>query len=179
MGWNKTPTEHKKFPKHLSLFWYLPQNSPHLPLIYIGFTLYLPWFQQQVKHTGFRTAEAHTTSHSKTIPLAGKPEMSATSNTHHGNFSILQGQRNFKIPTLASRWQLEPFRKVWDQHQALGCHGSKCLLDMESQSYTQTGTGASEFKGTMSLWGWSKLTLKILSSPRGGTESSKEQLISS
>lgn len=115
----------------------------------------------------------------KTIPLAGKPELSATSNTHHCNFSILQGQRNFKIPTLASRWQLEPFRKVWDQHQALGCHGSKCLLDMESQGYTQTGTGASEFKGTMSLWGWSKLTLKILSSPRGGTESSKEQLISS
>lgn len=110
MGWNKTPTEHKSFPEHLPLFWDLPQNSSHLPLIYIGFTLGLHWFQKPVKHAGFRTAEGHSTNHSKTIPLAGKPEMSAASNTNHGNFSILQGQKNFKIPIMARRWQLEPFR---------------------------------------------------------------------
>lgn len=168
----------QKSPKHLSLFWCLSQSSSHLPLFPLVFHYISIDFsnklntqapgQQKPKPPGIPKLSL-LQENQNCLPLA-TPTMVI--------FLSFKGREVAKYPLWQAddSWSLSG--KVWDQHQALGCHGSKCLLDMESQSYTQTGTGASEFKGTMSLWDWSKLTLKTLYSPRGGTETSKELLIS-
>lgn len=178
MVWNKTPTEHKKFLKHLSLFWYLLQSSCHLARFILVLHCICSDFSSKLNTQAPGQQQLIPPAIPK-LPLLQENQnclpLATLTTVIFLSFKDREVAK-YLLCQADDSWSLSG--KVWDQHQALGWHGSKCLLDMESQSYTQTGTGASEFKGTMSLWDWSKLTLKILSSPRGGTESSKEQLIS-
>lgn len=195
MVWTKHPTEHKKLYKHLSLFWYLLQVGSYSPcftwvLHYISinfrsispfffflFTFSPPWEIRSKLNT--QAPEQQKTILLATPKLALLQEnLNCLSLATHALVIFLP----FKDREVAKclLWQADDSWslscKVWDQHQVLSCHGSECLLNMESKSHIQTAPRASKFKGTMSLWVYLKLTLKILFTPRGEKETSKEQL---